>query len=181
MGKRQPRRIGRFRLRSDAPTENPSTTSRRIPAHRNRGRFRSCVSVSSPALVHHRQPSMLPEEPGAARAWLFCIANNVLLNHRRSERRRSRLADRVRVLVTTAAAPSAADPLARASFGLTARRPSEQIAAWPGAARNLVALKRSRAFYCSTCTSTQGGLVLPDDRGDRGWLAMAHFPACTSG
>ncbi|AYG04665.1 RNA polymerase sigma factor [Gryllotalpicola protaetiae] len=51
----------------------------------------------------------LPGEPERARMWLFGIARNVLLNHRRGERRRWALADRIRGYSSRAAAAPAAD------------------------------------------------------------------------
>lgn len=57
--------------------------------------------------VAWRRIRIMPSAPEAARMWLFCIAHNVLLNHDRTLRRRSRLADRLRgVLGTSEASPS---------------------------------------------------------------------------
>lgn len=59
-----------------------------------------------------RRAALLPRESEGARMWLFGIARNTLLNHERSERRRNRLADRVRsVLADADAAPGADDGL----------------------------------------------------------------------
>ncbi len=49
-----------------------------------------------------RRVDDLPVEPGRARMWLFVVTRNTLLNHRRGEVRRRRLADRVRDVVTRA-------------------------------------------------------------------------------
>ena len=55
-----------------------------------------------------RRAPALPRNPDDARAWLFGIAHNTLLNYRRGIQRRNRLADRVRtVLGTTDQAPAA--------------------------------------------------------------------------
>lgn len=51
----------------------------------------------------------LPGETERARMWLFGIARNVLLNHRRGERRRWALADRIRGYSSHDAAAPAAD------------------------------------------------------------------------
>ena len=56
-----------------------------------------------------RRIRVLPDEPEDARAWLFRTANNVLLNHRRSERRQSRLADRVRTVLASTEQVAGAD------------------------------------------------------------------------
>lgn len=53
-----------------------------------------------------RRIRLLPAEPVAARMWLFGIAHHVLHNHTRSERRRSRLGERLReTLATSRPAP----------------------------------------------------------------------------
>lgn len=44
-----------------------------------------------------RRNRLLPSNTDQARAWLFGIAHHVLLNHRRGERRRHALADRLRL------------------------------------------------------------------------------------
>lgn len=46
-----------------------------------------------------RRVEDLPHEPVQARMWLFGIARNVLANGQRSERRRWRLADRLRLVL----------------------------------------------------------------------------------
>jgi RNA polymerase sigma-70 factor (ECF subfamily) len=56
-----------------------------------------------------RRARSLPEEAENARTWLFGIGRNTLLNHQRSERRRHRLADRVRHVLTTSEHAGAAD------------------------------------------------------------------------
>lgn len=50
-------------------------------------------------LTAWRRVDQLPEDPERRRMWLFTIAGHVLANHRRSARRRSALADRLRGLV----------------------------------------------------------------------------------
>ena len=47
-----------------------------------------------------RRAKDIPDEPERRRMWLFTIAAHVLANHRRSVRRRSNLADRVRQHLT---------------------------------------------------------------------------------
>jgi RNA polymerase sigma-70 factor (ECF subfamily) len=62
-----------------------------------------------------RRASDFPMEAAARqRMWLFTIAGNVLANHRRSDRRRRRLAERLRLQLgaTTTAATDHADHLA---------------------------------------------------------------------
>ncbi|WP_166880086.1 RNA polymerase sigma factor [Salinibacterium sp. ZJ450] len=54
-----------------------------------------------------RRVELLPSDPEQARMWLFGIARNMLLNADRADRRRSRLADRMRSLLTTDAQMSA--------------------------------------------------------------------------
>lgn len=49
-----------------------------------------------------RRITVLPRDTEQARMWLFGIARNVLSDHARGERRRWRLADRVRSLTTAA-------------------------------------------------------------------------------
>lgn len=43
-----------------------------------------------------RRAAILPADPESARRWLFGIAHNVLLNDARSQRRQTRVADRLR-------------------------------------------------------------------------------------
>lgn len=50
-----------------------------------------------------RRHAALPEDPTRQRMWLFTIAANVLANHRRSRRRHTALADRLRDRLATAA------------------------------------------------------------------------------
>lgn len=59
--------------------------------------------------VAWRRIRLLPSEPIAARMWLFGIAHHVLANHARGERRRLRLADRLRDMLGTAPAVPASD------------------------------------------------------------------------
>lgn len=47
-------------------------------------------------LVAWRRVRVIPEDAQQARMWLFGVARNVLLDHNRTERRRSRLANRLR-------------------------------------------------------------------------------------
>lgn len=47
-------------------------------------------------LVAWRRVRVIPEDAQQARMWLFGVARNVLSDHNRTERRRSRLADRLR-------------------------------------------------------------------------------------
>lgn len=54
-----------------------------------------------------RRVALLPDEPEAARRWLFGIAHNVLLNDARSRPRQHRLADRLRAVLTTNSAAAA--------------------------------------------------------------------------
>lgn len=56
-----------------------------------------------------RRIRLLPGEPEGARAWLFGIAHNVLLNHRRTQLRQNRLADRVRSVLASAELVDGAD------------------------------------------------------------------------
>jgi len=60
-------------------------------------------------VVAWRRASTMPSEPEDARAWLFGVAHNTLLNHRRGIRRRNRLADRLRGLMGTDSTSPAAD------------------------------------------------------------------------
>ncbi|MCW2856168.1 MAG: polymerase sigma factor [Marmoricola sp.] len=60
-------------------------------------------------LTAWRRFHALPQEPEQARSWLFGIARNILLNHQRSERRRHRLADRIRHTLGSTAHTAAAD------------------------------------------------------------------------
>lgn len=84
----------------------------------NDARFATALASASPALLSYfrrraesdaaadllaetmvtawRRNSDLPSDPEQARMWLFGIARNVLLNAQRGERRRWRLADKVR-------------------------------------------------------------------------------------
>lgn len=50
-------------------------------------------------VVAWRRVDDLPDDPERARMWLFGLARGVLLNHRRGERRRWALADRIRSYV----------------------------------------------------------------------------------
>jgi RNA polymerase sigma-70 factor (ECF subfamily) len=52
-----------------------------------------------------RRSQALPPTPERQRMWLFTIAANVLANHRRSARRRTALADRVRQQLATSTVP----------------------------------------------------------------------------
>lgn len=56
-----------------------------------------------------RRISTVPTEPDDARAWLFGVAHHTLQNYRRGVRRRNRLADRLRVLLSTDDSAPAAD------------------------------------------------------------------------
>lgn len=57
-----------------------------------------------------RRSDAVPQEPERQRMWLFTIAANVLANHRRSVRRRTALADRLRDRLSVAdVAPDTAD------------------------------------------------------------------------
>ena len=89
----------------------------------------SCLATDSPALLNYlqrragiqdspdllaevmvtawRRISVLPKDPEQARMWLFGIARNVLSDHARGERRRWRLADRIRSRTTAADATTA--------------------------------------------------------------------------
>ncbi|GAA4364268.1 sigma-70 family RNA polymerase sigma factor [Nocardioides caricicola] len=58
-----------------------------------------------------RRHTSLPAEPTRQRMWLFTIAAHVLANHRRSIRRRTSLAERLRAEVATT--PPASDPAER--------------------------------------------------------------------
>jgi len=60
-------------------------------------------------LAAWRRSADLPPDAEGARRWLFGIARNVLLNARRGERRRSRLAAKVRALLEDRSAPAADD------------------------------------------------------------------------
>jgi RNA polymerase sigma-70 factor (ECF subfamily) len=64
-------------------------------------------------LVAWRRFDQLPAEPGDARAWLFGIARNLLLNAHRGERRRGALEVRIAEAVSTRAATDDADVVAR--------------------------------------------------------------------
>lgn len=55
-----------------------------------------------------RRIAVLPKDPEQARMWLFGIARNVLADHSRGERRRWRLADRIRSRTSAADATTAA-------------------------------------------------------------------------
>lgn len=58
-----------------------------------------------------RRADQLPVDPVRARMWLFVTARNVLANAERSERRRWRLANRLRMMLGPQTAPAAAsDP-----------------------------------------------------------------------
>lgn len=54
-----------------------------------------------------RRITVLPKDPEHARMWLFGIARNILSDHARGERRRWRLADRIRSRTTAADATTA--------------------------------------------------------------------------
>lgn len=54
-----------------------------------------------------RRIAVLPKDPEQARMWLFGIARNILSDHARGERRRWRLADRIRSRTTAADATTA--------------------------------------------------------------------------
>ena len=58
-----------------------------------------------------RRADQLPGDPVRARMWLFVTARNVLANAERSERRRWRLANRLRMMLPgSSGAPAASDP-----------------------------------------------------------------------
>ncbi|AYF97798.1 RNA polymerase sigma factor [Protaetiibacter intestinalis] len=60
-------------------------------------------------LAAWRRASELPADPERARMWLYVTARNVLANAQRGERRRWRLANRLRLLVQPVAAPDAGE------------------------------------------------------------------------
>lgn len=64
-------------------------------------------------LVAWRRFDQLPEQPGDARAWLFGIARNLLLNARRGERRRGALEVRIARTAAGGAVTDDADVVAR--------------------------------------------------------------------
>lgn len=72
------------------------------------------ADLLSDALVQAwRRADAAPRDEEGRRMWLFGIARNVLLNHSRSKRRRSALADRIRQhLVEAAIDPDPAEALA---------------------------------------------------------------------
>jgi RNA polymerase sigma-70 factor (ECF subfamily) len=57
--------------------------------------------VAETMMAAWRRAAALPTDDEQARMWLFGIARNVLANAQRSERRRLRLANRLRLLVST--------------------------------------------------------------------------------
>ncbi len=60
-------------------------------------------------VVAWRRIALLPTDDEGARRWIFGIAHHVLLNHARSERRRSRLSVRLRSVLGSAPATLPAD------------------------------------------------------------------------
>jgi RNA polymerase sigma-70 factor (ECF subfamily) len=60
-------------------------------------------------LTAWRRIRELPDEPERVRMWLYVTARNVLANAERGERRRWRLANRLRLMVRPAAVPDAAE------------------------------------------------------------------------
>lgn len=62
--------------------------------------------VAETMMAAWRRAASLPPEHEQARMWLFGIARNVLANAQRSERRRLRLANRLRLLVTGGDGPA---------------------------------------------------------------------------
>ncbi|PZQ89018.1 MAG: RNA polymerase subunit sigma-24 [Leifsonia xyli] len=60
-------------------------------------------------LTAWRRVGELPDDPERARMWLFVTARNVLANAARGERRRWRLANRLRLMVQPTAAPDAGE------------------------------------------------------------------------
>lgn len=66
--------------------------------------------LSETMLQAWRRADACPAQPERQRMWLFTIAANVLANHRRSNSRRHRLADRLRNNLT---ADAVADPAER--------------------------------------------------------------------
>lgn len=82
------------------------------PALLNYLERRACIQDAPDLLAEvmvtaWRRVTLLPEDPEQARMWLFGIARNVLSDHARGERRRWRLADRVRSLTAAADATTA--------------------------------------------------------------------------
>src|SRR6478609_1765539 len=76
---------------------------------------RSCVEdlVAETMLVAWRRFDQLPPERGDARAWLFGIARNLLLNTHRGERRRGALEVRIAETALTRAPTDVAEVVAR--------------------------------------------------------------------
>jgi RNA polymerase sigma factor (sigma-70 family) len=70
--------------------------------------------VAETFLIAWRRLDVLPSDPDEAPLWLYGVARRVLANHRRGERRRSRLGDRLREEIWELL--EASEPAARGEF-----------------------------------------------------------------
>lgn len=84
-------------------------------------------------LVAWRRRSRLPDDPHEARLWLYGIAANTILDHRRGRRRLSDAVDRLRADIR--ALPPAAEPTGHDALDVRAA-----VVALPAGERELVRL-----------------------------------------
>jgi RNA polymerase sigma-70 factor (ECF subfamily) len=69
---------------------------------RRLGRDDAADALAEVMIAAWRRSDAMPVDPEQSRMWMFGIARNVLANNARGERRRSRLADRLRMVLVVA-------------------------------------------------------------------------------
>jgi RNA polymerase sigma-70 factor (ECF subfamily) len=104
--------------------------------------------LSETMLVTWRRASAVPADDEDARMWMFVVARNALANHARSTRRKSNLAERLRLELAAAqpeSQPNAAQSEAR-----------DAVAALPDALRELVTLVHWDGFSVAEASRLSG-------------------------
>jgi len=87
-------------------------------------------------IVAWKKQRTIPADPEGERAWLFTVASNVLLNHRRSSTRRTRLIAALRAELTVDVADDRSDVQADVAAALRELPPTEaeivRLVHWEG-------------------------------------------------
>ncbi|CAN5135031.1 RNA polymerase sigma factor [soil metagenome] len=115
---------------------------------RRLGREDAADALAEVMVAAWRRSDSMPADPEQSRMWMFGIARNVLANSARGERRRSRLADRLRAVLV--AAPIAGAP---SDTGIEVR---DAIARLPADQAELVRLVHWEGFTLAAAGEIMG-------------------------